>query len=188
MKKWTTEAVVSIVANDNDTDDRSLYATLLAGFNHASERLWVTHAYFVPNEVLLEAMIDAARRGVDVRLIVPSFSDSGITLQATKAAYSRLLQARVRVFEREDALLHAKTVVIDGAVSIVGSANLDMRSFVHNDEVNAIIVSRRIGQDMEELFRRDQHESREVVLERWQRRSVWQRLKERLARLVGYWL
>jgi len=94
----------------------------------------------------------------------------------------------VKIFELQDALLHAKSVVIDGTVSIVGSANLDMRSFLHNDEVNAIVIDRGFGQRMEEVFKRDERTSRPVTLERWQKRSLWQRFKEFGVKLFGYWI
>jgi cardiolipin synthase len=180
--------LVTIVANDSESNDRSLYGTYLAAFAHSSRQLWITHAYFAPNEELLTAMIDAARRGVDVRLIVPSFTDSPIVLQATQATFTRLLQAGVRIYELKDALLHAKSVVVDGTVSIVGSANLDMRSFLHNDEVNAIVIGRETARRMEEVFMRDQQAARPVELDRWQRRSVWQRMKEFFVNLFSYWI
>jgi cardiolipin synthase A/B len=180
--------LVTIVANDSDSDDRSLYGTYLAAITHATSRLWITQAYFAPNDELLKAMTDAARRGVDVRLIVPGFSDSNIVLQATRATYTQLLKNGVSVFELEDSLLHAKSAVIDGTVAMVGSANLDMRSFVHNDEANAIVISREFSRQMEEIFERDQQASRQLDLERWNRRSPWQRLKEFGTKLMGYWL
>jgi cardiolipin synthase len=182
------DALVTIVHNESDSDDRSLYGTYLAAFRHAHSRLWITHAYFAPNEELLTAMKDAAQRGVDVRLIVPAFTDSRIVLKATQATYAPLLQAGVKIFELKDALLHAKTVVVDGAVSIVGSANLDMRSFLHNDEDNAIIVSRDFGKRMEQVFEKDQRASRPVKPERWQERSLWQRVKEFTVKMFGYWI
>jgi cardiolipin synthase A/B len=184
----TGEELVTIVANKSDSDDRSLYATFLAAFKHAHSRLWITHAYFAPNDALLNAMTDAAKRGVDVRLIVPGFTDSRIVLQATRSTYTDLLEKGVHIYQLDDAFLHAKSVVVDGALSIVGSANLDMRSFIHNDEANAVIVSRDIGQRMEEVFKRDEKAAREVTLKQWQHRSIWQRLKELGAKAFGYWL
>ena len=180
--------LVTIVANDSESDDRSLYGTYLAAFKNAQSRLWITHAYFAPNEELLNAMTDAAQRGVDVRLIAPGFTDSRIVLQATRSTYTGLLDKGVHIYQLDDALLHAKSVVIDGTLSIVGSANLDMRSFVHNDEVNAIIVSRDFGQRMEEIFQRDQKASRKIDPEKWNDRSLLQRIKEFGARMMGYWL
>jgi cardiolipin synthase len=182
------DTLVTIVANDSKSDDRSLYATYLAAFTKSTRRVWITHAYFAPNGELLDAMVDAARRGVDVRLIVPAFTDSSLVLNATQATFTPLLQSGVKIYELKDALLHAKSVVIDGAVSIVGSANLDMRSFLHNDEVNAIVISRDFGQRMEEVFRRDERASRAVTLERWNKRSLWRRMKEFGVKLFSYWL
>ena len=180
--------LVTIVANDSESDDRSLYGTYLAAFKSSSKRLWLTHAYFAPNEELLTAMIDAAQRGVDVRLIVPSFTDSRVVLNATQATFTRLLKAGVKIYELKDALLHAKSVVIDGTVSIIGSANLDMRSFLHNDEVNAIVISRDTAARMEQVFQRDQQAARPVEIDRWKRRSVWQRTKEFFVNMFSYWI
>ncbi len=181
--------LVTIVATDTEnSEDRSLYATYLAAFKNARSRLWITHAYFAPNEEILDAMVDAAQRGVDVRMIAPGFTDSGVILHATRSTYTRLLKAGVRIYERNDALLHAKSVVIDGVVSIVGSANLDMRSFLHNDEVNAIVISRDLGKEMEEIFERDQNAGRPLELERWQKRGLIQRMKELGSKVIWYWL
>jgi len=182
------DELVTIVANDSDRDDRSLYGTYLAAFTKANSRLWITHAYFAPNNELLSAMTEAVQRGVDVRLIVPGFTDSNIVLQATRSTYTGLLEKGVHIYQLDSALLHAKSVVVDGTVSIVGSANLDMRSFLHNDEANAIVVSRDVGQKMEEIFRRDQQSAQPVELSEWKDRSLWQRLKEFGAKLMGYWL
>jgi len=180
--------LVTIVANDSDSDDRSLYATYLAAFTHSTKRLWITHAYFAPNEELLAAMINAAQRGVDVRLIVPSFTDSSVVLQGTQATFTRLLKAGVKIYELKDALLHAKSVVADGAVTIIGSSNLDMRSFLHNDEANAIIISRDTARRMEEVFQRDQQSARPVELKAWEKRSLWQRTKEFFVHMFSYWI
>lgn len=181
--------LVTIVANDSDeSDDRSLYATYARAFEHAHSRLWITHAYFAPNDDLLQAMTDAAKRGVDVRLIAPGFTDSNVILYATRSTYTRLLKGGVKIYEQKDALLHAKSVVVDGTLSIVGSANLDMRSFIHNDEVNAIIISRDFGKRMEEIFERDVDASRELDLDTWQQRSLWQRFREFSSKLMWYWL
>jgi cardiolipin synthase len=182
------DTLVTVVANDSESDDRSLYATYLAAFTHSTKRLWITHAYFAPNEELLAAMINAAQRGVDVRLIVPSFTDSRIVLKGTQATFTRLLKSGVQIYELKDALLHAKSVVVDSAVTIVGSSNLDMRSFLHNDEVNAIVISRDTARRMEEVFQRDQQAARPVELKAWEHRSLWQRTKEFFVHMFSYWI
>ena len=95
-----------------------------------------------------------SRDGVDVRILVPGASDLQVVLNASRAEYQDLLDAGVRIYERDDAMVHAKTAVVDGFWSTVGSANYDTMSFLHNDEVNAIVVSREFGREMEALFRR----------------------------------
>jgi cardiolipin synthase A/B len=180
--------LVTIVANDSESDDRSLYATYVAAFTCATKRLWITHAYFAPNQELLDALIAAAQRGVDVRLIVPSFTDSRVVLNATQATFTSLLKSGVKIYELKDALLHAKSVAVDGTISIIGSSNLDMRSFLHNDEVNAIVISRDTARRMEEVFQRDQQAARPVELKDWERRSLWQRTKEFFVHMFSYWI
>ena len=186
--KSAGDNLVTIVANVSESNDRSLYGTYVAAFTCATKRLWITHAYFAPNEELLTALIDAAKRGVDVRLIVPSFTDSRVVLNATQATFTQLLDAGVKIYELKDALLHAKSVVIDSSVTIIGSSNLDMRSFLHNDEVNAIVISRDTAQRMEEVFQRDQQSARAVELKSWERRSLWQRTKEFFVHMFSYWI
>ncbi len=183
------EELVTIVANDGDSaKDRSLYATYMAAFAHATRRIWITQAYFAPNEALLAALSKAVKRGVDVRLIVPGFTDSGLILHASRSSFGRLLKSGVHIYERRDALLHAKTAVIDGVLSVVGSANLDQRSFVHNNEVNAVIISSDFGRQMEQMFERDETAARALDIHLWRRRSMLERLKEFGASLLGYWL
>lgn len=187
--KHAGEQLVTIVANDGDSaKDRSLYATYMSAFAHASRRIWITQAYFAPNEALLAALSKAVKRGVDVRLIVPGFTDSGLILHASRHSFGRLLKSGVHIYERRDALLHAKTAVIDGVLSVVGSANLDMRSFVHNNEVNAIVISRDFGRQMEQMFERDETAARALNIHSWRRRSMLEKMKEFGASLLGYWL
>ncbi|HEY0856525.1 MAG TPA: phospholipase D-like domain-containing protein [Albitalea sp.] len=164
------------------------YRALLRAIDHAQHRVLLTTAYFVPTRRLLRALSAAARRGVDVSLLLPSESDAWAPLHAGRSHYGRLLQAGVRIYEREGALLHAKTTVIDGVWATVGSANLDWRSFVHNAEANAVVIDADFGAQMEQVFRHDVAASREVTIESWHRRSVVQRLREGLARRFEFLL
>jgi cardiolipin synthase len=180
---------VAAVALDADRPDASaIYATYLASIRAASQRIWLTNAYFAPNRELRRALIEAVARGVDVRLIVPGFTDSGLALHAARATYDELLAGGVRIYEQRHALLHAKTAVFDTALSMVGSANLDMRSFLHNNEINAAIVGRTFAQQLEQVFERDLGQARELALEQWRKRPWSQRLKEAGSRLLSYWL
>lgn len=181
--------VVAIVVNDSDdARHRKFYATTLAAIRLASRRIWITQAYFAPNRDLLRALEDAAARGVDVRLVVPGFTDSGPILYDSHRTFDRLLSHGIRIFEQRDALLHAKTMVIDSFVSTVGSANLDMRSFIHNNEATALILSQTVGQQMEAQFDRDESRTHEITLKEWRSRPWTERLKEKASGLLHYWL
>jgi cardiolipin synthase len=119
---------------------------------------------------------------------VPGVTDSKLALNASRSRYRQLLEAGIGVYERQNALLHAKTAVIDGIWSTVGSSNLDNRSFVHNDEVNAIIIGDRFAEAMEHQFEFDMQQSRQISLAEWKERSLWKRIAEKLSWIVEYWL
>jgi cardiolipin synthase len=160
----------------------------VSAFAHADRYIHLTTAYFVPDRNVMQAMKNAAKRGVDVRIIFPSFSDVSILLHAGRSFYDDLLAAGIRVYERKQAMLHAKTAVIDGVWSTIGSTNLDMRSFLHNDEINAVVLSVDFAERMDELFRRDLEESVEITSEQWRKRGLRQRMREWTARIFEYWL
>jgi cardiolipin synthase len=147
--------------------------------------VYLTIAYFVPDPQLLKALTDAAGRGVDVKLILPSHSDSDVVFHAGRSHYSGLLEAGVKLHERQGALLHSKTAVIDGVWSTVGSTNLDWRSFLDNDEINAVILGREFGQKMLDMFATDLAASQAIDLESWNRRPLSFRFKEWMARVWG---
>jgi cardiolipin synthase len=162
--------------------------TLLSAINSAETEVWLTNAYFVPDPQLLAALKTAAARGVDVRVVVPGSTDSALVFHAGRSYYDELLHAGVKIFERSDALMHAKTAVIDGVWSTVGSTNLDWRSFLHNHEVNAVVLGTEFGDRMRAAFMRDVTKSGQITLEEWRDRSIGVQLKERFARLWEYWL
>ena len=166
----------------------SFYRALVRAVDAARHRVWITMAYFVPTRRLLRALVHAARRGVDVRLVLPGESDAWAPLHAGRSHYGRLMHAGVRIHERQGALLHAKTAVIDGVWGTVGSANLDWRSVMHNAEANAIVLDAQFGARMEEMFLQDVAQSREVTLDTWHRRGVLQRMREGLARRFEFLL
>jgi len=166
------------------TDPYSLlYLTLISAIGNAERQVHLTHAYFVPDPQLLKSLIDAAGRGVDVKLILPSHSDSESTFHAGRSHYSMLLKAGVKIYERRGALLHSKTAIIDGVWSCVGSSNLDWRSFLDNDEVDAVVLGREFAGQMQAMFAKDLEASDAIDLESWKNRSPILRLKEWAARL-----
>lgn len=154
----------------------------------AASRIWITQSYFGPDPDFLKTMVEAAARGVDVRIIVTGFSDAPMLLHISRSCYGDLLRGGVKIYESSQIMLHAKTAVIDGIWSTVGSSNLDYRSFIHNYEVNAVVVGEDFGTAMEALFRSDMALSRQVTLEAWEHRPWRDRIKEILSRLGQYWL
>jgi cardiolipin synthase A/B len=177
-----------VVAADPSAGQSEFYGMLLSAINGARSRVWLTYGYFVPDQRMLDALEIAARHGVDVRLVLPGFSDFWATFHAGRSRYDELLEAGVHIFERRDALLHAKTAVIDGTWSSIGSTNLDWRSFVHNYEADVVVLDPGFGAEMEDLFRLDEKASHEVTLEEWRRRDIGTRFKEWLARRWEYLL
>lgn len=181
-------AVVRAIASDPKETFSRIYVTLLSAVNSADSQVWLTNAYFVPDPQLIQALVGAARRGVDVRLVVPSASDSSLVFHAGRAHYQALLDGGVRLYEREDALLHAKTGVIDGVWSTVGSANLDYRSFLHNQELAVVVLGETFGSTMKAAFERDLKGSREITAQAWRDRGIAARTKEWFSRIWKYWL
>jgi cardiolipin synthase len=165
-----------------------IYATLISALRSAATEIWITNAYFVPDPQLKEALKAAAARGVDVKLVLPSSTDSWLVFHAGRANYSELLKAGVKLYERRDALLHVKAAVIDGVWSTVGSTNLDWRSFPHNEEINAVVLGTGFGDRMRTAFIADLASSDEITLEKWRNRPVGVRVKELIGRTWQYWL
>ena len=177
--------IVRAIGSTPDDPYSLIYLTLISAIGNAEKQVYITNAYFVPDPQLLKALSDAAARGVDVKLILPSQSDSEVVFHAGRAHYSTLLKAGVKIFERGGALLHAKTALIDGVWSTVGSTNLDWRSFLDNDEINAVILGREFGEKMQAMFAKDLAASEAIDLARWERRSPTLRFKEWMARVWG---
>ncbi len=120
--------------------------------------------------------------------MLPSATDSALVLNASHSFYDELLSGGIKIYERQNALLHAKTALIDGVWSTVGSTNLDWRSFLHNQELTAVVLGTDFGQQMRVAFDQDLAASREVRLADWRNRSPVQRVKEAFGRLWQYWL
>jgi len=177
--------IVRAIGSTPDDPYSLIYLTLISAIGNAESQVQLTNAYFVPDSQLVKALTDAVKRGVDVKLLLPSHSDSEIVFHAGRSHYSSLLDAGVKIYEHAGALLHSKTAVIDGVWSTVGSTNLDWRSFLDNDEVNAVIIGRDFGQKMQAMFDADLAASEAIDPERWERRSLALRFKEWMARVWG---
>ena len=160
-----------------------MYATLISAIHSAESQVFLTNAYFLPDPQLLAALKGAAARGVDVRLLLPGKSDSDLVLNASRSFYQELLSSGIKVYERQDALLHSKTAMIDGVWSTVGSTNLDWRSRLNNQEIDAVILGQDFGTHMQAMFDQDLLASRQITLDDWENRSLLSRLREAGARL-----
>jgi cardiolipin synthase A/B len=166
---------------------REMLSVLVALVGAARERLWITTPYFAPPTRALELLAAAARRGVDVRLLLPSErTDVPLVRHAAHGTYRRLLQHGVRVYEYQRATLHAKTVVVDGYAGIVGSSNLDFRSFWLNAECNVLLFDEASGAALERSFKSDLDGSIEITSESWQQRTIGHRVLDRLARALRW--
>jgi cardiolipin synthase len=182
------DRVVAVVGASPDRMMSRTYFSLLSAISYAERSVYLTAAYFAPDENTIRALTGAAARGVDVRLLLPGFTDSWLAFHAGRSHYERLLAGGVRIYERRDALLHAKTAVVDGVWSSIGSSNVDWRSFTHNDEVIAVVFGEAFGAEMNELFFRDLAAADEVREEAWRGRGAVDRLAEWLSRRLEYWL
>jgi cardiolipin synthase len=182
------DEIVRAIGSASADPHSLIYLTLLSAIGAAERRVYLTNAYFVPDPQLIKSLTDAARRGVDVKLVLPSQTDSWTVFHAGRSHYTKLLRAGVKIYERRGAVMHSKTASIDGVWSTIGSTNLDWRSFLHNDEINAAILGRDFAKQMDAMFARDLTESDAIDLDRWKHRSLMLRLKEWLARIAEYWL
>lgn len=150
----------------------------------ARRTVYITNPYFVPDDVMAEALMERARAGVDVRVLVPNENiDIPFIRWASHGHYDRLLTAGVRIFEYQPTMIHSKLMVVDGRWSIVGSANLDVRSKELNQENVLGIRDAGLARQIEEVFLRDLDSAVEVDLDRWRRRPRWHRVPERIALL-----
>ena len=180
--------IIRAIASSPEDRFSQFYATLISAINAAQSEILLSNAYFVPDPQLKQALVDAVSRGVDVKMVLPSATDSALVFHAGRAHYDELLHGGVKLYERHDVLLHARTVVIDGVWSTVGSSNLDWRSFLHNQEVNVLILGADFGGKMRAAFERDLAASGEITLQQWQRRGMVVRMQELFGRMWEYWL
>ncbi|HEX7811376.1 MAG TPA: cardiolipin synthase [Burkholderiales bacterium] len=180
--------IVRAVGSASDEAYSQIYVTLVSAINAAENHILITNAYFVPDDQLLEALQAAARRGVDVKLLLPSHTDFWAVFHAGRAHYTDLLKAGVKIYERQGRLLHSKSAAIDGVWSVVGSTNLDWRSFLHNNEIDAVILGDEFAAQMQAMFDKDLEKSKAIDLETWKKRPVSDRLKEWTAGWWEYWL
>lgn len=181
-RRWRVEtepdADAFLVSNHNLRQQHRFRRLLKHRMRQAQNRIWLTTPYFMPDHGTQKEMAHAARRGVDVRLLVPYKTDRPVTQWAARAAYSHLLHAGVRIYEYQPRLLHSKTAVVDDRWSTVGTANIDYRSFYINFELNLISRRSDLAEILRKYFLRDLDVSKEVTDEAWRRRAWMARFPE----------
>ncbi len=174
---------VQIAASGPDTDWQNIMEAILTGINTAEEYIYITTPYFIPNNQILTALCMASRIGVEVKIIIPEKGDSVIARYATNSYIEKLLESGVKVFHYHKGMVHAKTMVVDGVLTSIGSCNLDNRSFDINFEVNAFVYDKYLATEMFDVYNDDLKECKELELEAWINRAYSAKVKEALCRL-----
>jgi cardiolipin synthase len=176
------ELPVQVVASGPDENDNAVHKLYVAAISRAERRVLLTSAYFVPDKPLLTALVSAALRGVDVRVLVPARSDLRIVGAASRSYYPDLVEMGVRVYEYGPPMLHAKTLVVDDAVAVVGTANADPRSFFLNFEVVVACYSSGVCEQLARCFEEDLASATEVTASSIEQTRFMKRLVQNAAR------
>ncbi|HEY8119311.1 MAG TPA: phospholipase D-like domain-containing protein [Methylophilaceae bacterium] len=158
------------------------YITMLSAIQNADRNIFLSSAFFVPTRQEKRDLIDAAKRGVDVRLLLPSVSSSASSIEVQHSHYEDLLEAGVKIYECQHEILHAKTVTVDGVWSVIGSSNFDHRSVLFNDEVDVVVVGRETAQELQAMFDDDIKSAKQITFAEWKKRPVLQDIKDHVSR------
>ena len=180
--------LVRVVGSTPGETNRIPFIVYVSAITFAEYSIHMTNSYFIPDGQIVKALTDAAERGVDVKIILPGITDSRLVLYAQRYYYSALLKSGVKLYEHGTSLLHAKTAVVDKVWSTVGSTNMDYLSLLSNDEVNAVILSHAFADEMEKMFVRDISNSRQIRLDEWEKRPLFQRIREWFAPIFFRWM
>jgi cardiolipin synthase len=175
-RDWDSRIIID--RNDPQMVIFPVRMTYLEAIDRAQHHIYLTQAYFIPDSVILQMLIKATKRGVDVRILVPELSNHIIADWLSRGLYTRCLKNGIRLFLYRNAMIHAKTCTIDSIWSTVGTTNLDRLSLVGNFEVNAEIYDKEFAQEMEKIFECDLKNARELTLKEWERRSFFNKFGE----------
>jgi cardiolipin synthase len=179
---WHGTSLAQVVKSSPSEGSSAAKLLYIVSIVSAKKAIYINSAYFVPDSDTIRALEGAVRRGVDVRVIVPGeYTDVPVVRQAGRLYYSHLLRRGIRIFEYQPTMMHAKTMVVDGIWTTIGSSNFDDRSFRLNDEVNVNIYDETIAAQMEQMFFEDLARSEEITRRTWIKRSWLDRIKERMA-------
>jgi len=184
-KSKSGKAVVQIAASGPDSDSPTIMFSLLETIGMAQDELLITSPYFIPGESILDALCIAALSGVKIKLLVPGKSDSALVNAAARSYYSTILEAGAEIYLYQKGFVHAKTMVADGQLAIIGTANMDHRSFELNFEVNSMIYDARIAQQLRDAFYADIKDAKKIDAKKWEKRTLFKQLPEKLCRLLS---
>ncbi|MDQ0339057.1 cardiolipin synthase [Caldalkalibacillus uzonensis] len=179
------EGGVQIIASGPDHEWEVIKKLYFAMITSAKEKVYISSPYFIPDEDILSALKVAALSGVQVKLILPSKPDHKIVFWATRSYFTELLEAGVEIYLYQKGFMHSKVVIVDEELASIGSANMDMRSFHLNFEVNAFLYRNHSVKRLVEDFRQDISDSQQVMLNRYRQRKFHHRLYESVARLFS---
>ena len=179
------DSIVQIAASGPDSDNPTILFSIIQVIGMAEQEILITTPYFIPGESLIDALVVAALSGVKVRLLVPDKSDSGFVAAAARSYYNELMMAGIEIYQYEKGFVHAKTMVVDKQVSVIGTANMDYRSFELNFEVNSVIYDSQVAREMADIFYDDLRDSCKIDPEDWSKRRLYKQLPEKLTRLVS---
>jgi cardiolipin synthase A/B len=188
LLKESGNALVRIIGSNEGQTERIPFIVYVSAITFAEYSIHMTNSYFIPDDQIVKAITGAAKRGVDVKIILPGITDSQLALHAQRYYYSMLLQAGVKLYEHKTSLLHAKTAVVDKVWSTVGSTNMDYLSLLSNDEVNAVILSHEFAVEMEKMFVSDLADSRQIQWDDWKERPLLHVLGEWFVHIFSRWM
>ncbi|MBX3257863.1 MAG: cardiolipin synthase [Chitinophagaceae bacterium] len=177
--------LVQINAGGPDYPNAGIMLSYFTAIVMAKERVYITSPYFIPNESIFDALKKAALSGKDVRLLLPGISDSRVVNAAARSYFREMLFAGVKIYLYKKGFVHAKTMLVDDMLSLVGTANMDVRSFDLNFEINAVVYSKRINEQLQEAFLQDIKDSDEVTLQQWLKRGRRAEFIDSCARLLS---
>lgn len=184
-KNKTGKAVVQMAASGPDSMTPTIMLSLIEVLAMAEEEVLITTPYFIPGQTVLDAINMACLSGVKVKLLVPKHSDSFIVNSAAKSYYAAILDCGVEIYLYEKGFVHAKTIVADGRLAIIGTANMDHRSFELNFEVNAMVYDTNFAGELKKTFADDLAEAKRIDPKAWRKRTLFKQLPEKFCRLFS---
>ena len=179
------DTFVQIVGSGPDSEQPAVLFSILQAIYLAKEEILITTPYFIPGDNIMDALRIAASSGLSVKLLVPGKSDSRLVNSASKANYGNLLKAGVEIYLYQKGFVHAKTMVTDGKLSMIGTANMDYRSFDLNFEVNAIVYDASFAEKLRKVFFDDIKDAKKINEKIWNNRAFYYKLADRIARLFS---